>query len=153
MIKFSSVSCFFIKIFSPKGSGPNPGGSARPGQPVARTEQAPIPWPLFKNQFNIQVVLWTTFQILSWKEQILHMILAKRPRSDTDKSVPISITISLFRHMEQVATLKKTEIPPINVFHILFHQCIVQKYGVKQKPHSRISTQNISTKIFQLLLS
>ena len=62
----------------------DPGGSAIPSQPVARTEQAPIPWPRFKNQFNIQATQWVAFQILSWKEQILHMILAKRPRSDGD---------------------------------------------------------------------
>ena len=81
-------SCFrkkfyFCIFYFPIGEWADPGGSAIPGQPVARTEQAPIPWPKFKNQFNIQVPQWGTFQILSWKEQILHMILAKRPRSDT----------------------------------------------------------------------
>ena len=74
---------FFGLFCTPLGWA-DPGGSAIPGQPVARTEQAPIPWPRFKNQFNIQATRWVAFQILSWKEQILHMILAKRPRSDTD---------------------------------------------------------------------
>ena len=40
-------------IFPMKGSGPNPGCSAIPGQPVARMRQAPIPWPRSQNQFNI----------------------------------------------------------------------------------------------------
>ena len=73
---------YFCIVYFPKGEWADPGGSAIPGQPVARTEQAPIPWPSCKNQFNIQAPQWGAFQILSWKEQILHMILAKRPRSD-----------------------------------------------------------------------
>ena len=72
----------------------DPGGTAIPGQPVARTEQAPIPWPRFKNQFNIQATRWVAFQILSWKEQILHMILAKRPRSD-NHNWKISLTCTI----------------------------------------------------------
>ena len=81
-IQFHWGHSTFVLVYFPRGEWADPGGSAIPGQPVARTEQAPIPWPSCKNQFNIQVPQWGTFQILSWKEQILHMILAKRPRSD-----------------------------------------------------------------------
>ena len=45
----------FVLFILPNREWADPGGSAIPGQPVARTEQAPIPWPKFKNQFNIQV--------------------------------------------------------------------------------------------------
>ena len=59
-----------------------PGGSAIPGQSVNRLTQAPMPCSDCKNQFNIGARLCLACQILSWQEQILHMILAKRPRSD-----------------------------------------------------------------------
>jgi len=42
-----------------------PGGTAIPGQPVARAEQAPDTSPMSKNQFNIEVTQWATYQILS----------------------------------------------------------------------------------------
>lgn len=41
--------------FSPRGEWADPGGTAIPGQPVARAEQAPDISPLTKNQFNIVV--------------------------------------------------------------------------------------------------
>ena len=52
-VNYSKI-LFLYCLFSPKGEWADPGGSAIPGQPVARTEQAPIPWPSCKNQFNIQ---------------------------------------------------------------------------------------------------
>ena len=79
------LTIFSYQYFPHEGEWAVPSGSARPGQPVARTEQAPVPWPICKNQFNIQAARWAAFQILSWKEQILHMILAKRPRSDNEE--------------------------------------------------------------------
>ncbi len=42
-----------------------PGGTAIPGQPVIEVEQAPNSPSMFKNQFNIEVVHCTTYQILS----------------------------------------------------------------------------------------
>lgn len=42
-----------------------PGGTAIPGQPVVRAEQAPNISPMSKNQFNIEVPRWGTYQILS----------------------------------------------------------------------------------------
>ena len=88
---------FFGLLLPPEGWA-DPGGTAIPGQPVARMEQAPIPWPKFKNQINIQAIRWIAFQILSWKEQILHMILAKRPRSDKERWNMVEYTcISLIR--------------------------------------------------------
>ena len=42
-----------------------PGGTAIPGQPVAKAEQAPDTSPSSKNQFNIVVAQWATYQILS----------------------------------------------------------------------------------------
>ena len=59
-----------------------PGGSVRPGQSVVWLKQASLPRPVRKNQFNIGARRCLACQILSWQEQILHMILAKRPRSD-----------------------------------------------------------------------
>ena len=46
--------------------GAVPGGTAIPGQPVAKAEQAPDTSPCSKNQFNIVVSQWETYQILSW---------------------------------------------------------------------------------------
>ena len=43
----------------------SPGGTAIPGQPVARMEQAPSLSPGSKNQINIDVSQWETYQILS----------------------------------------------------------------------------------------
>ena len=59
---FSSLVCFLF----PRGEKwANPGGTAIPGRPVARAEQAPAISPKSKNQFNIEVPLWGTYQILS----------------------------------------------------------------------------------------
>ncbi len=63
-----------------------PGVSVRPEQSVVRLKQASSPWPSCKNQFNIAARQCPACQILSWQEQILHMILAKRPRSDNSGS-------------------------------------------------------------------
>lgn len=79
----------FFLLISPRGEcGPIP----------AVVQNRANPWPgrgkpLFhgrssKNQINILAARWAAFQILFWKEQILHMILAKRPRSDTHKVFP-----------------------------------------------------------------
>ncbi|KAH3716668.1 hypothetical protein DPMN_059394 [Dreissena polymorpha] len=43
----------------------DPGGTAIPGQPVTRAEQAPDISSVSKNQFNIEVPQWGTYQILS----------------------------------------------------------------------------------------
>lgn len=47
---------FMILVFVvfPKGEWANPGGTAIPGRPVAKVEQAPDTSPRFKNQFNIE---------------------------------------------------------------------------------------------------
>ena len=42
-----------------------PGRTAIPGRPVARAEQAPCISPQTKNQFNIEVAMEATYQILS----------------------------------------------------------------------------------------
>ena len=52
-------------IFPPEGEWAVPGGTARPGQPVAKSEQAPASSPSFKNQFNIVGPQWGPYQILS----------------------------------------------------------------------------------------
>ena len=49
---FSSLSFHFLR-----GWWAVPGGTARPGQPVAKVEQAPNTSPKSKNQFNIIVAL------------------------------------------------------------------------------------------------
>ena len=51
--------------FSPRGEWAVPGGTARPGQPVEKSEQAPASSPQFKNQFNIDGPQWGPYQILS----------------------------------------------------------------------------------------
>ena len=43
----------------------DPGGTAIPGRPVTEAEQAPSALSMSKNQFNIVVPLWGTYQILS----------------------------------------------------------------------------------------
>ena len=45
-----------VYFLTPKGNWADPGGTARPGQPVVRAEQAPDISPLSKNQFNIEVL-------------------------------------------------------------------------------------------------
>ena len=59
--------CFlFVSGFSSGGRRwADPGGTAIPGQPVAKSEQAPESSPRSKNQFNIEVPQWGTYQILS----------------------------------------------------------------------------------------
>ena len=42
-----------------------PGRTAIPGRPAARAEQAPCISPKSKNQFNIEVAVEATYQILS----------------------------------------------------------------------------------------
>ena len=51
--------------FYPRREWATPGGTAIPGQPVAKAEQAPDTSPSSKNQFNIIVSRWDTYQILS----------------------------------------------------------------------------------------
>ena len=55
----------FLCFLSFGGGWATPGGTAIPGRPVARTEQAPDISPKSKNKFNIDVPLWGTYQILS----------------------------------------------------------------------------------------
>jgi len=43
----------------------DPGGTAIPGQPVGKSQQAPASSHSAKNQFNIDVPRWGTYQILS----------------------------------------------------------------------------------------
>ena len=57
-------SCFMF-IFPMYGEWADPGGTARPGQPVEKSEQAPASSPQFKNQFNIDGPQWGPYQILS----------------------------------------------------------------------------------------
>jgi len=59
------LNSYILLIFSPKGEWADPGGTAIPGQPVVRAEQAPNFSPSTKNQFNIEVPQWGTYQILS----------------------------------------------------------------------------------------
>ena len=54
-----------IVFIKPRGEWAGPGGTAIPGQPVAKAEQAPDTSPSSKNQFNIVVPQWGTYQILS----------------------------------------------------------------------------------------
>jgi len=56
----------FIFNITPRGEWADPGGTAIPGQPVGKSEQAPASSPSAKNQFNIDVPRWGTYQILSW---------------------------------------------------------------------------------------
>ena len=42
-------------LITPRGEWAVPGGTARPGQPVGKSEQAPASSPSSKNQFNIVV--------------------------------------------------------------------------------------------------
>ena len=48
-----------------RGEWADPGGTVIPGQPVEKLEQAPKSSPKSKNQFNIKVPHWGTYQILS----------------------------------------------------------------------------------------
>jgi len=52
-IKTGYIFCF--SFFSPQEEWAVPGGTAIPGQPVAKVEQAPDTSPSAKNQFNIEV--------------------------------------------------------------------------------------------------
>ena len=55
----------FDVYFPQCGEWAVPGGTARPGQPVEKSEQAPASSPSFKNQFNIDGPQWGPYQILS----------------------------------------------------------------------------------------
>ena len=55
----------FIGISTPRRKWADPGGTAIPGQPVTKVEQAPDTSSVYKNQFNIDVPRWGTYQILS----------------------------------------------------------------------------------------
>jgi len=61
----SRLVIFFLFMNSPKGEWADPGGTAIPGQPVGKSEQAPVSSPRFKNQFNIIDPQWGSYQILS----------------------------------------------------------------------------------------
>ena len=56
----------FLLMISPREEWAVPGGTAIPGQPVAKVEQAPDTSPSSKNQFNIEDIQWMSYQILSW---------------------------------------------------------------------------------------
>ena len=77
------VSVWFgLNEIPPRGWA-DPGGAAMPGQPVARPVQAPCSRRVTKTC----LIYWDPYgpyQILSWQEQTLQTILAKRPRSDTE---------------------------------------------------------------------
>ena len=52
----STLQKVFVMIKNdPRGEWATPGGTAIPGQPVAKAEQAPDTSPSSKNQFNIIV--------------------------------------------------------------------------------------------------
>ena len=55
----------FLSLITPWWEWADPGGTAIPGQPVEKSEQAPASSPSSKNQFNIEVPQWGTYQILS----------------------------------------------------------------------------------------
>ena len=55
----------FLVVITPWWEWADPGGTAIPGQPVEKSEQAPASSPSSKNQFNIEVPQWGTYQILS----------------------------------------------------------------------------------------
>ena len=62
----ASIWEFHIGFYFPhRGEWAVPGGTARPGQPVEKSEQAPASSPSFKNQFNIDGPTWGPYQILS----------------------------------------------------------------------------------------
>ena len=54
-----------FNLYSPRREWADPGGTAIPGQPVEKSQQAPASSPSSKNQFNIEVPHWGTYQILS----------------------------------------------------------------------------------------
>ena len=59
--------CFTFDFnITPRGEWADPGDTGIPGQPVRKSEQAPASSPSAKNQFNIDVPRWGTYQILSW---------------------------------------------------------------------------------------
>ena len=59
------LSFTFQSTITPQREWADPGGTAIPGQPVGKSEQAPASSPSAKNQFNIDVPRWGTYQILS----------------------------------------------------------------------------------------
>ena len=63
---FRMATCeFHTEFYNPRGEWAGPRGTAILGQPVAKVEQAPDTSPSSKNQFNIVVPQWGTYQILS----------------------------------------------------------------------------------------
>ena len=63
--QFIGRGFIFVLCIPPRGEWADPGGTAIPGQPVVKVEQAPGTSPVAKNQFNIVVPRWGTYQILS----------------------------------------------------------------------------------------
>ena len=61
----ASGKIYFCLLFSPRGEWADPGGTARPGQPLTKSEQAPVSSSSCKNQFNIDGPQWGPYQILS----------------------------------------------------------------------------------------
>ena len=53
----SQFSFIFIACKPPGGRWADPGGTAIPGQPVVKAEQAPDTSPRSKNQFNIEGII------------------------------------------------------------------------------------------------
>ena len=64
-VKSKHLQKHIFQVISPLGEWADPGGTAIPGQPVEKLEQAPKSSPKSKNQFNIEVPHWGTYQILS----------------------------------------------------------------------------------------
>lgn len=57
-----SFGCYFPL----RGEWADPRGTARLGQPMTKSEQAPVSSSSCKNQFNIDGPQWGPYQILSW---------------------------------------------------------------------------------------
>ena len=55
----------FDVYITPRREWADTGSTAIPVQPVGKSEQAPASSPSAKNQFNIDVPRWGTYQILS----------------------------------------------------------------------------------------
>ena len=66
IVQLLFLCSFTVSIYFPHVWGwADPGGTARPGQPVEKSEQAPASSPRIKNQFNIDGPQWGPYQILS----------------------------------------------------------------------------------------
>jgi hypothetical protein len=64
-VRFCRLLYLHVDCCYPQRGWADPGGTAIPGQPVEKSEQAPASSPSSKNQFNIDVPPWGTYQILS----------------------------------------------------------------------------------------